>query len=163
MYWLAFLVAILIVLIMLCCAKKYRYNVKQKHWRHHHHGSGCGCGCNCASGAAARTSAYGSTLAAVAATAATRSAEPKDEVTPMEMVNVSTDRGVMRYSPQPDSTSCYWNTVSSQEDVDQMNRLNAVDLQTPMVAARSNVLRNCACMCNTGGAADFIGKVDYGL
>ena len=76
---------------------------------------------------------------------------------PYEMVNTSVDRGIMRHSPQPDVARCYWGSTSSQDDVDDMNRLNVSDIVTPLVASKTNVVQGCVCRC--GG--DMIGKVNY--
>jgi hypothetical protein len=75
----------------------------------------------------------------------------------MEMENVAVDRGMMRYSPQPDTTRCYWGSDYSQSGVDKFNRLNVADIETPLVAARTNLMQGCFCRC--GG--DMIGKTVY--
>lgn len=77
-------------------------------------------------------------------------------VSPIDMTNISADRGIMANSPQPDN-QCYWSSQGSQNDVDALDRLNNLDFVTPLVLSRSGLYQSCACNC----LGDTVGKIVY--
>lgn len=83
--------------------------------------------------------------------------ESLKQSSPVDMTNVSADRGIMAGNPQPDVQHCYWGSDLSQDLVDQLDRLNTADYVTPLVLSRSGLYQSCSCNC----LGDMVGKVVY--